>query len=99
VKNKMVSNLRYFRADPNPSKQRGAGYYWHRGKGIFSKYEGDQDAKLFHTRPKGFNEMNAQSKIKMKEEQPHKHDYTTKSTMSKSERVLGVRTKNKRGYF
>ena len=34
----MVSMLKFFKADPQKKKHRGQGWYYHRGKGIYSKY-------------------------------------------------------------
>ena len=36
----MVGELHFFDHDPNPRKRRGAGDYYHRGKGQWSKYGG-----------------------------------------------------------
>lgn len=41
----MSSPLRFFRSDPN-KKGRGKGVYYHRGKGIYSKYSQDRDKKI-----------------------------------------------------
>lgn len=44
----MPGSLRFFRQDPN-NKGRGRGVYYHRGKGIFSKYEvgpNNRDSKI-----------------------------------------------------
>jgi len=43
--NKMPSPLRFFRKDPN-KKGRGRGVYYHRGKGVFSKYNIERDKKI-----------------------------------------------------
>jgi len=41
----MPSPLRFFRKDPN-KKGRGRGVYYHRGKGVFSKYNIERDKKI-----------------------------------------------------
>lgn len=40
----MVGALEYLKIDPN-KKKRGAGYYYHRGKGYYSKYTPELDKK------------------------------------------------------
>lgn len=40
----MVGSLKYFKSDPNRNG-RGAGLYYHRGHGYFSKYSRDRDKK------------------------------------------------------
>jgi hypothetical protein len=40
----MVTAIKYFSKDPN-SFGRGAGVYYHRGHGIYSKYSRDRDKK------------------------------------------------------
>ena len=47
----MVTPLKYYRSDPK-KKGRGDGYYYHRGKGIYSKYSGDRDKKVMS---RGYN--------------------------------------------
>lgn len=41
----MPSPLRYFRSDPNKNG-RGAGVYYHRGKGVYSQYSTERDKKI-----------------------------------------------------
>ena len=41
----MVTSLRYFKRDPN-GKGRGEGVYYHRGKGVYSKYDIKRDRKI-----------------------------------------------------
>lgn len=46
----MVGPLKYYTKDPGfalgtTKRPRGSGYYWHRGKGIYSKYDRDLDVK------------------------------------------------------
>ena len=41
----MVTPLKFFRSDPN-KKGRGRGVYYHRGKGIYSKYSIERDSKI-----------------------------------------------------
>jgi hypothetical protein len=52
----MVGGIKYRRADPN-RKGRGAGYYYHRGNGVYSKYSTNRDKehKKPRTRFKGYN--------------------------------------------
>jgi len=38
----MVSKLKYYASDPN-REERGAGYYYHRGFGVYSKYGRERD--------------------------------------------------------
>ena len=38
----MVTRIKYYRKDPN-DKGRGAGVYYHRGKGYYSKYSVERD--------------------------------------------------------
>ena len=40
----MVGPLQYFEQDPN-GKGRGPGWYYHRGKGYYSKYEVGEDSR------------------------------------------------------
>ena len=46
----MVTPLRYFKVDPN-GLGRGAGIYYHRGHGIFSKYDIQVD---YNRKSKGY---------------------------------------------
>ncbi len=41
----MPSSLRHFKRDPN-GKGRGEGVYYHRGKGVYSKYSSKRDSKI-----------------------------------------------------
>ena len=41
----MPASLRFFRKDPN-KRGRGAGVYYHRGKGVYSKYNIERDRKI-----------------------------------------------------
>ena len=41
----MPSSLKYYRTDPN-KLGRGPGMYYHRGKGYYSKYSRERDAKI-----------------------------------------------------
>jgi len=41
----MPSPLRFFKRDPN-GNGRGRGVYYHRGKGIYSKYNIERDRKI-----------------------------------------------------
>ena len=41
----MPASLKYFKKDPN-GLGRGAGVYYHRGKGIYSKYSSERDKKI-----------------------------------------------------
>lgn len=41
----MVTSLRYYKRDPN-GKRRGEGVYYHRGKGVYSKYSVERDRKI-----------------------------------------------------
>ena len=41
----MPSPLRFFKKDPN-KRGRGRGVYYHRGKGVFSKYDIERDKKI-----------------------------------------------------
>lgn len=41
----MVSSQKYFKRDPN-GKGRGAGVYYHRGNGVYSKYSIVRDKKI-----------------------------------------------------
>lgn len=38
----MVTRINFFKTDPN-NLNRGSGYYYHRGKGYYSKYSKDRD--------------------------------------------------------
>ncbi len=40
----MVGGLKYYKHDPN-GRGRGAGFYYHRGNGIYSLYSQERDAK------------------------------------------------------
>lgn len=46
----MPGPLRYYRNDPN-KKRRGAGFYYHRGRGVYSKKDDSKDRKY---KAKGF---------------------------------------------
>lgn len=46
----MPSPLKFFKTDPN-GQGRGRGVYYHRGKGVYSKYSIERDAKI---KAKGF---------------------------------------------
>lgn len=87
----MVGRLQYFAHDPN-GKSRGAGHYWHRGNGVYSKQSDVIDGAQWHKRKKVRNVKKAE------EEVPHKHDYKTKSrsSHSKTKRVPSGRV---RGFF
>ena len=41
----MPSTLKYFKRDPN-GQNRGEGIYYHRGKGVYSKYSINRDKKI-----------------------------------------------------
>lgn len=41
----MPTRLKFYRQDPN-RKGRGQGVYYHRGKGIYSKYSVERDKKI-----------------------------------------------------
>ena len=59
----MPGSLRYFRSDPN-KQGRGRGVYYHRGKGVYSKYSLARDAKI---KAKGFkvNKVGSPKKSKI----------------------------------
>lgn len=44
----MVSKMYYYKRDPN-GQGRGAGYYYHRGRGNFSKYSAARDMAQRHS--------------------------------------------------
>lgn len=70
----MPGNLEWKQVDPN-RKGRGRGWYWHRGKGVYSLYTGKRDA------PVHVNTTRIRDAVKRKYAQmnkPHKHDYKPK---------------------
>jgi len=87
----MVGRLMRKSSDPN-RKGRGAGLYYHRGNGVWSKYSEKRDAKLWHKRKKVKNVRQAEKNA------PHKGDYKTKSKRSRS-KTNRVGKSRVRGYF
>ena len=85
----MVGSLKLLEADPN-SKRRGKGYYYHRGKGKFSKYDEYHDAQIFH------DKTETRDVVASNTWNPHKADYRTVNKKVKTSR-LG--NKNPKGYF
>lgn len=67
----MVGELKYRATDPN-KKGRGAGWYWHRGNGVYSKYTGKVDSKR---KAKIVRIPDANKRSKAQLLQPHIHDY------------------------
>jgi len=49
----MPGSLRFFREDPN-KRGRGRGVYYHRGKGVFSKYEVGPNSRDSKIKAKGW---------------------------------------------
>ena len=98
----MVSNLKYKRQDPNfgrgptkyrVQKNRGAGYYYHRGNNQWSKYDEGLDGQQWHKRTKVKNKEKAEKK------QPHKGDYKTMTTKARSRKTKRVPSSRRRGFF
>lgn len=88
----MVGSLEFRRTDPN-RKGRGAGQYYHRGNGVYSKYNENRDGELWHKRKKTKNVPERER------EQPHKADYKTKSTKNRSVITKRVAKGRVQGYF
>lgn len=99
----MVSNAERKEQDPNyrrgPTQHRvqtdrGAGYYYHRGNGWYSKLDETLDGKRFHKRKKVRDRKKALSKS------PHKGDYKTKGSKTRSPKTTGgPRAGNRRGWY
>lgn len=83
----MVGQLKKFGSDPN-GKGRGAGFYYHRGNGEYSKYSEKRDAKIRASYRKVANVKHAEQK------EPHMGDYH--KGMKRSHRIGKSRAK---GYF
>jgi len=73
------TKLQWKGRDPN-GKGRGAGHYWHRGKGIYSKYLGTTDGAVRAEHPLGSERRQmGESGRNMKQKlSPHMGDYSTK---------------------
>ena len=67
----MVGSIDYKNADPQ-RKGRGAGWYWHRGNGQWSKYTGNLDAQFKHPR---HHIKSAKGRQMAQLKDPHKADY------------------------
>jgi hypothetical protein len=99
----MVSNLEYKERDPNfrrgearyrVGNDRGAGYYYHRGNGWYSKYEPSLDAEEFHKR------RVVTDRSKALRDKPHKADYKTRSSPRRSPKTTGgPRAGSRKGWF
>lgn len=77
----MVGQLKRLAKDPNyrrgptgsrVQKDRGGGWYYHRGNGYYSKYDEELDGQLYHRRKKTGNVE------KSERFSPHKADYKTR---------------------
>jgi len=79
----MVGSLEWKASDPN-HKGRGAGRYWHRGKGVYSKYTGVVDSKR-HAKMKRISDPRRREEMQMV--QPHTHDYKPKIKMNRTTRT------------
>jgi len=83
----MVGQLEKFKRDPN-GKGRGAGMYYHRGNGVYSKYSPHRDA-VIRTPVTKVRKIAHSERV-----EPHKGDY--KSARDKTYRTGHTGT---RGYF
>lgn len=93
----MVGSLNYRATDPN-KKGRGAGWYWHRGNGVFSKYTGVVDSKR-KAKVKRISDPKARSEAQIKN--PHTHDYKAikgKRTLKRSYKGHSV-GKTPKGFY
>lgn len=70
----MVGKLEYKGRDPN-NKGRGAGWYWLRGKGVYSKYTGKVDSKVKTDDDNRIVVKNADERLSRQMEYPHVGDY------------------------
>lgn len=88
----MVSNLKFFRRDPQRGQDRGQGYYYtrtYKGKLWWSKYEEKLDAVNRRPKTRTNDVPNAEQNL------AHKHDY---KSGRKTKRRLDRKSKV-RGYF
>lgn len=83
----MVSSLQYKRRDPE-GKRRGEGMYYHRGKGVWSKYDLDLDARRRSPITKKKN-LPYKDVAYNQITRPHMGDYNQVPTKSK---VIGDKT-------
>lgn len=67
----MVGQLQYKGTDPN-NKSRGAGWYWHRGNGVYSRYTGKVDSKR---KAKIYRISDPKRRSQAQIVSPHTHDY------------------------
>lgn len=93
----MVGSLNWKGSDPE-RKGRGAGWYWHRGKGVYSKYTGKVDSKH---KAKVLKIRDSKTRGKAQVFRPHTHDYKkikgkrTLKTSAKGHRI----PKTPKGYY
>lgn len=92
----MPGKLKFYSRDPE-GKRRGAGQYWHRGKGSYSKYTGNMDASV---KAKKIPTKTAKQRRQVLLEQPHLGDVNRKIQTRRPSVIRGKRlVKTKKGWF